>query len=81
MEKVNQTQDNEKNKSSQAANILNNSDSKEDITDDPLLHYFNTGVSKDRYWNSNHAKLWLEDAVDFLEIMYSECDYIFLYDQ
>ena len=81
LEKVNKARDNQKYKSSEAANKLYNSDSKKDITGDSLLRYFNTGVSKDGYWNSNYAKLQLEDAVDCLQSVYPDCDYMFLYDQ
>ena len=61
--------------------LINGSDVKKDIFDDPLLRYFNAGVNKDGYWTSSHAKLQLEDCVDCLTILFPEYDFLFLYDQ
>ena len=67
--------------SKEDANLVNSSDIKKDIFDDPLLRYFNAGANKDGYWTSSHAKLQLEDCVEFLVVLFPNYDFLFLYNQ
>jgi hypothetical protein len=42
---------------------------------------FRSGVQHEGYWNSSHAKLQLEDAVDAISTIFPQVDYAFLFDQ
>ena len=79
--KVNENRKGSKYISKEDANLVNSSDLKKDIFDDPLLRYFHAGANKDGYWTSSHAKLQLEDCLDFLAVIFPNYDYLFLYDQ
>ena len=59
--------------------LINGSNNKNDITDDPALIYFHTGVSNQGYWNSSHAKIQLEDMMNCLWVIYPSFDIAHLY--
>ena len=63
------------------AMLINGTDAKSDITDDPLLRYFRAGVNREGYWNCSHMKIQLEDAIDCLETVFPQFDFVFLFDQ
>jgi len=67
--------------SSESAILLNGTDLKKDIVDDPSLRYFHAGVNNEGYWNSHHAKIQLEDVTDCVQILYPDFDVAHLYDQ
>ena len=63
------------------ARIVHNDIYKKDITDDPLLRFFRAGANKDGYWSSSHAKLQLEDSIDYLKLLFPDHDFVVMYDQ
>ena len=46
----------------------------------PFLVLFEYGENKEGYWNYNKMVLQLEDAVDVLQVMHPDFDYVFLFD-
>ena len=63
------------------AMLLNNSNSKKDLTDDPSRLFFETGANRQGYWSNSRTKLQLEDVFDCLSVLYPEFDFIVLFDQ
>jgi hypothetical protein len=63
--------------------LIGGSSNKADFpeTYDPCLAFFRSGVQHEGYWNSSHAKLQLEDAVDAISTIFSQFDCVFLFDQ
>jgi hypothetical protein len=51
------------------------------VSYDPCLAFFRTGVQYEGYWNSSHAKLQLEDVVNALTTIFPQFDLVFLFDQ
>ena len=47
-------------------------------TYDPCLSFFRSGVQHEGYWNSSHAKLQLEDAVDAISAIFPQFDCVLL---
>ena len=60
------------------AQLVHGADIKSDINDDPMLRYFSAGANKEGYWTSSHAKLQLEDYVDFLSVIFPKYNCLFL---
>ena len=54
---------------------------KKDLTDNPCLHFFRSGINHDEYWNGSHSKMQLEDVVDCLSHIFPNFDFVFLFDQ
>ena len=81
LKKVNERRNGEKYTSKEDALLINRTELKQPLVDDPLLIFFSSGANKDGYWTSFHAKIQLEDAVDFLSIIFPEYDFTFMYDQ
>ena len=65
------------------AELIQGSSDKADFpeTYDPCLAFFRSGVQHEGYWNSSHAKLQLEDAVDAISTIFPQFDCVFLFDQ
>ena len=78
---INNKRKNNRYVSSESAILINGSDIKKDIIDDPSLRYFHAGINNEGYWNSNHSKIQLEDVTDCLEVLYPNFDVAHMYDQ
>jgi hypothetical protein len=65
------------------AELIQGSSNKADFpeTYDPCLAFFRSGVQHEGYWNSSHAKLQPEDAVDAIPTIFPQFDCVFLFDQ
>ncbi len=65
------------------AELVKGSSDKADFSEtyDPCLAFFRSGVQHEGYWNSSHAKLQLEDAVDAISTIFPQFDCVFLFDQ
>lgn len=61
--------------------LIRSDDKKGDIIDDPLIRYFRDDVNKEGYGTPSHAKLQLEDIMDFLVVIFPLFDFLFVYDQ
>jgi hypothetical protein len=63
--------------------LIRGSSNKADFpeTYDPCLAFFRSGVQHEGSWNSSHAKLQLEDAVDAISTIFPQFDCVFLFDQ
>ena len=61
--------------------LINNDARKRDLTDDPCLRFFRSGLNHDGYWNGSHAKIQLEDVADCLSYIFPMFDFVFLFDQ
>ena len=64
-------------KSEDDALLINGDIKKKDLTDDPCLRYFRSGINHDGYWNGSHAKLQLEDVTDCLSYIFPSFDFVF----
>ena len=78
---INENRRNKRYVSSEDAILINGTDLKKDIVDDPSLRFFHAGVNHEGYWNSSHAKIQLEDVTDCLKHLYPDFDVAHLYDQ
>ncbi len=58
------------------AELVKGSSDKADFSEtyDPCLAFFRSGVQHEGYWNSSHAKLQLEDAVDAISTIFPQFD-------
>ena len=81
IERINEKRKNKLYESKIDATILNGSDKKNDLSDDPTLRFFRAGANYDGYWVSPHIKLQTEDVCDVLVHLYPEFDFVFLFDQ
>ncbi|KAI2502628.1 hypothetical protein MHU86_11822 [Fragilaria crotonensis] len=50
------------------------------LTESPFVKYLYIGANNEGYWNSFLMSLQFEDVVDCLQVLYSEYDFIFLFD-
>ncbi len=50
------------------------------LTDPPFVKYLYIGVNNEGYWNSYHMSLQFEDVVDCLKVLYSNFDFVFMFD-
>ena len=68
-------------KSKEDAMLICGGVKKQDLTDDPCLRFFRSGMNHDGYWNGSHSKIQLEDVVDCLSHIFPHFDFCFLFDQ
>jgi hypothetical protein len=79
--KVNARRKNQHYVSTNAAQEINGTTMKQEITNfSPFLRFFEYGADKDGYWNYSHMALQVEDLVDCLVVLYPDFDFILLFD-
>ena len=49
-------------------------------SESPFLLFFEFGENREGYWNYNNMVIQFEDAVDVLQVMHPQYDFIFLFD-
>jgi hypothetical protein len=76
-------QQNKAYKSTADAELVKTQPNKTDfnVSYDPCLAFFRTGVQHEGYWNSSHAKLQLEDVANALTTIFPQSDPVFLFNQ
>ena len=80
LEKINRNRLQKKYVAIEAANELNRNTMKPPLTSSPFLTYFEYGSNNDGYWGYNHMVLQFEDVVDVASVLYSEFEFVFLFD-
>ena len=61
--------------------LIDTTDDKQPLSDDPSLRYFKAGINRTGYWINSHAKVQLKDWVDCLKKIFPQFDFMFEYDQ
>ena len=61
--------------------LIDTTDNKQSLSDDPSLRYFKAGINRTGYCINSHAKVQLKDLVDCLKEIFPQFDFIFEYNQ
>ena len=59
---------------------VNKTTAKKPLLESPFLCYLHIGANKEGYWNSNHIAIQMEDTIEYLKMLYPNCDYVILVD-
>lgn len=64
----------------EAANEVQKSTVKKELTKSPFVRTLLIGANLEGYWNSFHMAVQLEDCIDCLKVLHPNLDYVFLFD-